>query len=110
MSKKILASALMAFGLLSAAPMMATAADLKVGMVTDSGSIDDKSFNQGTWDGIRKATKDLGVKSKYLKPGGTTELPLMVAAGAATGEPGFVAFRDTVMDVVVSAVEFGGAA
>ena len=73
MSKKILASALMAFGLLSAAPMMATAADLKVGMVTDSGSIDDKSFNQGTWDGIRKATKDLGVKSKYLKPGGTTE-------------------------------------
>ena len=73
MSKKILASALMAFGLLSAAPMMATAADLKVGMVTDSGSIDDKSFNQGTWEGIKKATKDLGVKSKYLKPGGTTE-------------------------------------
>lgn len=73
MSKKILASALMAFGLLSVAPMMATAADLKVGMVTDSGSIDDKSFNQGTWEGIKKAVKDLGVKSKYLKPGGTTE-------------------------------------
>ena len=73
MSKKILASALMAFGLLSAAPMMATAADLKVGMVTDSGSIDDKSFNQGTWEGIKKAVKDLGIKSKYLKPGGTTE-------------------------------------
>lgn len=34
-------------------------------------------------------------------------LPLMVAAGAAEGEPGAVAFRDTVMDVVVSAVEFG---
>ena len=58
MSKKILASALMAFGLLSAAPMMATAADLKVGMVTDSGSIDDKSFNQGTWEGIKKAVKE----------------------------------------------------
>jgi basic membrane protein A len=26
-------------------------ATLKVGMVTDSGSIDDKSFNQGTWQG-----------------------------------------------------------
>jgi 4,5-DOPA dioxygenase extradiol len=37
-------------------------------------------------------------------------LPLMVAAGAAPGEPGRVAFRDTVMDVVVSAVEFGRAA
>ena len=73
MSKKVLASALMAFGLLSMTPMMAAAADLKVGMVTDSGSIDDKSFNQGTWEGIKKAVKDLGVKSKYLKPGGTTE-------------------------------------
>jgi aromatic ring-opening dioxygenase catalytic subunit (LigB family) len=37
-------------------------------------------------------------------------LPLMVAAGAARGDPGRVAFRDTVMDVVVSAVEFGEAA
>jgi len=34
-------------------------------------------------------------------------LPLMVAAGAAPGEPAVVAFRDTVMDVVVSAIEFG---
>ena len=37
-------------------------------------------------------------------------LPLMVAAGAAPGEPAVVAFRDTVMDVVISAVEFGRAA
>lgn len=36
-------------------------------------------------------------------------LPLMVAAGAAPGEPAVVAFRDTVMDVVVSAIEFGRA-
>ncbi|HSV04646.1 MAG TPA: class III extradiol ring-cleavage dioxygenase [Phenylobacterium sp.] len=34
--------------------------------------------------------------------------PLFVAAGAAEGETGRVAFRDTVMDVVVSAIEFGG--
>jgi aromatic ring-opening dioxygenase catalytic subunit (LigB family) len=34
-------------------------------------------------------------------------LPLMVAAGAATGEPGRVAFRDQVMNVTVSAIEFG---
>lgn len=72
MSKKLMVSALAALSLMSIAPM-AVSADLKVGMVTDSGSIDDKSFNQGTWDGIKKATKELGVKSKYLKPGGTTE-------------------------------------
>jgi aromatic ring-opening dioxygenase catalytic subunit (LigB family) len=33
--------------------------------------------------------------------------PLFVAAGAGQGEAARVAFRDTVMDVVVSAIEFG---
>ncbi|MGP1593929.1 MAG: BMP family lipoprotein [Treponema sp.] len=46
---------------------------MKVGMVTDAGTIDDKSFNQGTWEGIVRAEKDLGVEIKYLKPVGTTE-------------------------------------
>lgn len=46
---------------------------LMVGMVTDSGTIDDKSFNQGTWEGIKLAERDLGVTVKYLKPVGTTE-------------------------------------
>lgn len=73
MNKKILVSALMAFGVLCAAPSSMAAPSFKVGMVTDSGSIDDKSFNQGTWEGVIKATKDFGIKSKYLKPTGTTE-------------------------------------
>ena len=47
--------------------------DLKVGMVTDAGTIDDKSFNQGTWEGIERAGKELGVETNYLKPAGTTE-------------------------------------
>ena len=46
---------------------------LAVGMVTDAGTIDDKSFNQGTWEGIKKAESELDVTAKYLKPGGTTE-------------------------------------
>lgn len=46
---------------------------LKVGMVTDAGTIDDKSFNQGTWEGILAAGRDLGVETRYLKPAGTTE-------------------------------------
>jgi basic membrane protein A and related proteins len=45
----------------------------KIGMVTDAGTIDDKSFNQGTWEGVKRAEKDLGVEIKYLKPSGTTE-------------------------------------
>lgn len=46
---------------------------LTVGMVTDAGTIDDKSFNQGTWEGIKKAESELDITAKYLKPAGTTE-------------------------------------
>jgi basic membrane protein A len=45
----------------------------KVGMVTDAGTIDDKSFNQGTWEGIAKAKEDFKLDTKYLQPGGETE-------------------------------------
>lgn len=48
-------------------------AKIKVGMVTDSGTIDDKSFNQGTWEGAQRAGKEFGFETKYLKPTGTTE-------------------------------------
>lgn len=45
----------------------------KVGMVTDSGTIDDKSFNQGTWEGIQRAGKEFNLETRFLKPEGTTE-------------------------------------
>lgn len=45
---------------------------VKVGMVTDSGTITDKSFNQGTWEGILKAADEFGIAEKYLQPGGET--------------------------------------
>ena len=44
----------------------------KIGMVTDSGTIDDKSFNQGSWEGIQRSKDELGTDIKYLKPDGTT--------------------------------------
>jgi basic membrane protein A and related proteins len=54
---------------------------VKIGMVTDAGTIDDKSFNQGTWEGILQAEKDLGIQSKYLKPAGTTEAEYLKEMG-----------------------------
>ena len=50
-----------------------TTSDLKVGLVTNIGSIDDKSFNQGTWEGIQAASKDFGIESKYLQPVGESD-------------------------------------
>ena len=54
---------------------------LKVGMVTDAGTIDDKSFNQGTWEGIQKAKEEVNLDTKYLKPIGTTEADYLKEIG-----------------------------
>ena len=80
MKKKFLAlalSALMVTGLVGCGSNSnsgnSSEATLKVGMVTDSGTIDDKSFNQGTWEGIKKAEKELGIEKNYMQPTGETE-------------------------------------
>lgn len=57
------------------------AAGFKVGMITDAGTIDDKSFNQGTWEGVVKAAEELKLEYQYLKPGGTTEADYMKEIG-----------------------------
>jgi basic membrane protein A len=38
-----------------------------VGLVTDVGKIDDKSFNQSTWEGVQQAEKELGAQVKYIE-------------------------------------------
>ena len=38
-----------------------------VGLVTDVGKIDDKSFNQSTWEGVKQAEKDLGAMVQYIE-------------------------------------------
>ncbi|MBE6053598.1 MAG: BMP family ABC transporter substrate-binding protein [Clostridium sartagoforme] len=85
MKKKIIAlalSALMITGLVGCGNKSeSTESGSKVGMVTDAGTIDDKSFNQGTWEGILKAKDELGVDNNYLKPAGTTEADYMKEIG-----------------------------
>ncbi len=55
--------------------------NLRVGMVTDAGTIDDKSFNQGTWEGVKRAGADYALDIKYLKPSGTTEADYLKEIG-----------------------------
>lgn len=50
------------------APTMApTLPSFKVGMVTDTGGIDDKSFNNLSWKGAQQAIAQLGVSGKYIE-------------------------------------------
>lgn len=45
---------------------------LKVGMICNAKTIDDKSFNQATWEGIQRAAVDFDIETKYLIASGTT--------------------------------------
>ncbi|HXF84932.1 MAG TPA: BMP family ABC transporter substrate-binding protein [Anaerolineales bacterium] len=38
-----------------------------VGLVTDVGKINDKSFNQSAWEGVQLAEKELGAKIQYIE-------------------------------------------
>ncbi len=38
-----------------------------VGLVTDVGKIDDKSFNQSTWEGVQQAETELGAHVQYIE-------------------------------------------
>lgn len=40
----------------------------EIAMITDIGSIDDKSFNQGTWEGVKAYADANDVTCKYYKP------------------------------------------
>ena len=43
------------------------ASDLKIGLVTDLGGVEDQSFNQSSWEGLQRAEADFGVEVNLLK-------------------------------------------
>lgn len=53
--------------------------DVNVGLVVGTGSIDDRSFNQGCWEGI-KATVD-EKNAKYVVPASETDADYLVSIG-----------------------------
>lgn len=62
-----------------------------VGVVTDVGKVDDKSFNESTWRGVQRAQKELGAVAQYIE---TTD-PKDYAKNIAT-------FADEHYDAVVT--------
>ncbi|MBU1141567.1 MAG: BMP family ABC transporter substrate-binding protein [Firmicutes bacterium] len=42
--------------------------EYEIAMITDSGDIDDRSFNQGTWEGITEFAIENDLSYKYYKP------------------------------------------
>ncbi|MGE5481828.1 MAG: BMP family lipoprotein [Bacteroidota bacterium] len=51
------------------------ASKLRVGMVTDMGGIDDKSFNATSWQGVARAIKELGIEGRFLESQQQSDYP-----------------------------------
>lgn len=60
----------------------------EIAMITDKGNIDDKSFNQGTWEGVKKFAEENKISHQYIKPEEASDVGYLkaidnaVAAGA----------------------------
>ena len=63
----ILAVIMIASLVLAACAGGAATKTLKVGLVTDTGGVNDKSFNQSAWEGVQKAAKEFGYEAKYVE-------------------------------------------
>jgi len=68
---------------------------LCVGLVTDVGKIDDKSFNQSTWEGVKQAEEELGALVQYIETTDSKDYGKNIAQ-----------FADAGFDVIVT-VGFG---
>jgi basic membrane protein A len=42
-------------------------ADISIGVVTDVGKVDDKSFNQSTWEGAQSVADELGASADFIE-------------------------------------------
>ncbi len=40
---------------------------IKVGLVTDTGGVNDQAFNQLAWEGVQKASQEMGFQAKFLE-------------------------------------------
>jgi basic membrane protein A len=45
----------------------AAAGGTVIGLVTDVGKVDDKSFNQSAWEGVQQGAKDVGATADYIE-------------------------------------------
>jgi basic membrane protein A len=68
-----------------------TASAFRVGFVTDTAGIADKSFNQTQWEGIERAVTDLGIEAQYAQ-----------SAAASDYTPNLTTFATEGYDMIIA--------
>lgn len=67
------------------------ASEYKVGLITDVGGVNDGSFNQSAWEGLQRASEELGIEANYLE-----------SATDADYVPNIETFIDEEYDLIIS--------
>ncbi len=55
----------------------------EIALITDKGDIDDKSFNQGSWEGVKEFAEERGISHKYYRPAEVTDDAYLAAIDLA---------------------------
>ena len=74
-------------------------ASLKVGLVTDTGGVNDQAFNQLAWEGIQKAAKDMGFQAKFSESKQPADYEKNIDAFATAGENVIITVGSLMSDV-----------
>jgi basic membrane protein A len=61
------------------------AVPFRVGFVTDTGGIDDQSFNTNQWEGVQRAAKDFGVEVQFIQSDEATQYESNLTEFASQG-------------------------
>ena len=72
MKKKVLAAVLslsmiLSTGVVAMADETKDPSEVKVGVITDVGGVNDGSYNQSAWEGLTRANEELGITTNYLE-------------------------------------------
>lgn len=92
--KKLLVLVLVMMLLVVAGCQSGAAGEMTIGLVTDTGGIDDKSFNQGTWEGIVRFGEDNGLAEEDYK--------FIQSDSDASYIPNLSTFADDQLDLIVA--------
>ncbi len=82
-----------------APPVEPPAEPFRVGFVTDTGGIDDRSFNTTQWNGVLRAVDELGIEAQFIQSDEATQY-----------EPNLTEFASQGYDLVIASGFFLGGA
>ncbi|MBO3445991.1 BMP family ABC transporter substrate-binding protein, partial [Clostridium sp. CCUG 7971] len=78
---------------------------VKVTMITGVGGINDRSFNQSSWEGLQKAKKDLGVEVGYIESNQDSEYTANIETAVDDGNDLIIGVGFKLKDAILSAAK-----